>query len=135
MNRRGILHPVYVLLLAAAFACHAEKDPVDTARIINPSASFLDVTARRAELASATDPRVLAALNNKEGCIESEQPAPPVGRMNIPHHYLQGSNGPINPEEAKATIPYQKLQEAVTAGASRYVATGEHAEAALSLIH
>jgi len=70
------------------------------------------------------------ALRQQHGCTNSEQPNPPAGRMFIPRHYLNGSNGPINPDEAKATIPYQKLQEAVTDGASRFVATGDHAEAA-----
>ena len=102
---------------------------MDKARVINPSASFFDVAARRAELSSATNPRVLAALNNKRGCVNAEQPTPPAGRMIIPHHYLSGSNGPVNPEEAKATVPYRKLQGAVTDGAGRYVVTGDHAEA------
>ena len=108
----------------------AEKNPIDQAQIVNPSASFLDVAARRAELRSATNPRVLLALKDMRGCTNSEQPDPPAGRMLIPHHYLSGSNGPINPEEAKATVPYHQLQNAVTDGANRYVATGDHADAA-----
>jgi len=119
-----------LFLFALALPGVAEKNPLDKATVANPSASFFDVAARRAELASATNPRVVAALKQKWGCTRSEQPAPPIGRIIIPHHYLSGSNGPINPEEAKATVPYQKLQNAVTDGASRYVATGDHAEAA-----
>jgi poly(beta-D-mannuronate) lyase len=126
---------LFVCLMAASFDGFAEKNPVkqariDRAQIVNPTASFLDVAARRAELASATNPRVLLALKDKHGCTNSEQPDPPAGRMVIPHHYLTGSNGPVNPEEAKATDPYRRLQYAVTDGASRYVATGDHAEAA-----
>ncbi len=117
-------------LLAVCFTGFAEKNRIDQAHIVNPSASFLDVAARRAELASATNSRVLLALKDSRGCTNSEQPDPPAGRMVIPHHYLSGSNGPINPEEAKATVPYHKLQNAVTDGASRYVATDDHAEAA-----
>jgi poly(beta-D-mannuronate) lyase len=49
--------------------------------------------------------------------------------MVTPHHYLSGSNGPVNPEEAKATVPYRELEQAVSNGASRYVATGNSAEA------
>jgi poly(beta-D-mannuronate) lyase len=126
--RRMKLIPVLLLSLLVS-AVFAEKNPLDKASITNPSASFIDIAARRAELASATTPRVVAALKEKWSCIRSEQPDPPTGRMIIPHHYLSGSNGPINPEEAKATVPYQKLQNAVTDGASRYVATGDHAEA------
>jgi poly(beta-D-mannuronate) lyase len=109
--------------------CAAEKDPFDKAAIADPSASFLNVQARRAELARATTPRVVAALSWKSGCTNSEQPAPPAGRMIIPHHYLSGSYGPINPLENFATAPYRKLNAAVSNGASRYVATGDPAEA------
>jgi poly(beta-D-mannuronate) lyase len=107
----------------------AEKDPYAKATVADPSASFLDVSARRAELAHATTPRVLEALGWKSGCVTSEQPAPPTGRMIIPHHYLSGSNGPIDPQENIATAPYRKLEEAVSNGASRYVATGDSSEA------
>jgi poly(beta-D-mannuronate) lyase len=108
----------------------AENDALGHARIVDPSASFLDVSARRSQLASVSTPRVLLALKNQHGCTDSEEPDPPVGRMIIPRHYLSGNHGPTNPDEWKATAPYQKLQEAVTDGASRYVATGDHAEAA-----
>jgi poly(beta-D-mannuronate) lyase len=121
---------VLVSSLALCFPlCMAEKDPSAKAVVTNPNASFLDVAARRAELAHATTPRVLEALNLKIGCTNSDQPAPPTGRMIIPHHYLSGSNGPINPQENIATAPYRKLEEAVSNGASCYVATGEPAQA------
>jgi poly(beta-D-mannuronate) lyase len=109
--------------------CLAEKDPNAKAAVTNPSASFLDVPARRAELAHATTPRVLEALSSKSACTNSDQPAPPAGRMIIPHHYLSGSNGPINPQENIATAPYRKLNEVVSNGASHYVVTGDSAEA------
>jgi len=109
--------------------CLAQNDPYAKASITDPSASFLDVSARRAELTHATTPRVLEALSWKTGCTNSDQPAPPTGRMIIPHHYLTGSNGPINPAENIATAPYRKLNDAVSNGASRYVVTGNPAEA------
>jgi poly(beta-D-mannuronate) lyase len=121
---------VAVLVLALGVSlCAAEKAPFDKATIADPAASFFNVASRRAELAHATTPRVVEALSWKHGCVNSEQPAPPTGRMIIPHHYLSGSYGPINPEEAKATVPYQELQNAVTNGASRYVTTGDATEA------
>src|ERR1700761_681266 len=119
-----------LLLFALILPAVAQKNPLDKASVTNPSAPFLDVLARRSALASATNPRVIATLKDKRGCTSSEQPDPPTGRMIIPHHYLSGSSGPVNPEEAKATVPYQKLQNAVTDGAGRYVATGDHTEAA-----
>lgn len=107
----------------------AEKGPFDKANVVDPTASFLNVQARRAELAHATTPRVIEALSWKHGCVNSEQPAPPTGRMIIPHHYLSGTYGPINPLENVATAPYRKLNEEVADGTSRYVATGDAAEA------
>jgi poly(beta-D-mannuronate) lyase len=130
MKRHKTFCISFLYLVAASFTGSAEKNPIDQARIVNPSASFLDVAGRRAELASATNARVLLALKARRGCTNSELPDPPSGRMVIPHHYLSGSSGPINPEEAKATVPYQKLQNAVTDGAGRYVATDDHQEAA-----
>lgn len=119
---------IFALTLGVSL-CAAEKDPFDKAKIADPSESFLNVTARRAELAHATTPRVLEAISWKNSCVTSEQPAPPTGRMIIPHHYLSGSYGPINPEEGKVTAVYLKFQQAVTNGAGRYVAAGDPAEA------
>jgi poly(beta-D-mannuronate) lyase len=119
---------VFVLAVCLPL-CLAEKDPSANATIADPSASFLDVSARRAELAHASTPRVVEALSWKTGCVGSELPAPPVGRMIIPHHYLSGSYGPINPAENIATAPYRKLEDVVSNGASRYVATGDSAQA------
>jgi poly(beta-D-mannuronate) lyase len=124
------LRPFAVFFLSLSLPlCMAEKDPYSKATVANPSASFLDVTPRRAELAHATTPRVLEALGWKSACTNSDQPAPPAGRMIIPHHYLSGSNGPINPAEDIATAPYRKLDEAASNGESRYVVTGNPAEA------
>ncbi len=127
-----LFRPFAAALILSALSlplCLAEQDPYSKATIADPSASFLDVSARRDELAHATTPRVLEALSWKSACTNSDQPAPPAGRMIIPHHYLTGSNGPINPQEGIATTPYRKLNDAVSDGASRYVATGDSAEA------
>jgi len=122
----------FVAVFALAFGVSlsmAEKDPFAKAHIADPSASFLNVQARRAELAHASTPRVIEAISWKNSCVNSEQPAPPAGRMIIPHHYLSGSYGPINPEEAKVTAVYLKFEQAVSNGAGRYVADGDPAEA------
>ncbi len=116
-------------LIFGTGACAAGKKPHTEIAIHNPTASFLDVNARRAELAAATTPRVVEALALKADCVHAVQPAPPQGRMVIPHHYLSGSNGPVNPEEAEATLPYRQLGQAVSQGAGRYVVTGDPAQA------
>jgi poly(beta-D-mannuronate) lyase len=124
------MHPrslATALTLILSFNLVAQEKP--KIEIRNPAASFLNIGARRAELAHATTPRVLEALKWNKSCVKDEQPAPPGGRMIIPHHYLSGSNGPINPAEAKATLPYRNLDEVVSDGAARYVATGDSAEA------
>jgi poly(beta-D-mannuronate) lyase len=54
---------------------------------------------------------------------------PPTGRFIIPHHYVSGNYGPINPAENIATTPYRKLEAAVSNGATRYVVTGDSNEA------
>ncbi len=123
---------IFSIILAfglCAGLCAAAKKPHDELAIHDPAASFLDVTARRAELAAATTPRVVEAIGWKKSCVNAEQPAPPPGEMVIPHHYLSGSNGPVNPEEDKATLPYRQLGQAVSDGAGRYVVTGDPAEA------
>lgn len=119
---------VFALILGVTLSL-AEKGPFDKAAIVDPAVSFLNIQARRAELAYATTPRVVEALRSKHGCTNSEMPLPPVGRMIIPHHYLSGSNGPVNPLENVATAPYRKLNSEVADGASRYAATGDSAEA------
>jgi poly(beta-D-mannuronate) lyase len=120
---------IFLSLTVAVPLSLAEKNPYDKATVTNPKASFINVSARRAELARATTPRVLQALSWKSGCVSSEQPAPPSGVMFIPHHYLSGSNGPVDPRENIATEPYRKLDQVVSDGATRYVVTGSSAEA------
>ena len=123
-------HSLIVLAIGLCTGlCTADEKPHPKIEIRNPAASFLNIGGRRAELARATNPRVLEALKWNKSCVNADQPAPPPGRMVIPHHYLSGSNGPVNPQEGKATLPYRNLNDAVSDGAARYVATGDSAEA------
>jgi poly(beta-D-mannuronate) lyase len=43
--------------------------------------------------------------------------------MNVPSHYLSGSNGPINPAEAAATRVYGMFESRITAGMKQYLAS------------
>jgi poly(beta-D-mannuronate) lyase len=40
----------------------------------------------------------------------------PTGRMNIPSHYLFGSNGPVNPAGAVTIRVYGMFESRITAG-------------------
>jgi poly(beta-D-mannuronate) lyase len=53
--------------------------------------------------------------------------------MNIPHHYLSGSSGPVNPAEAPATLTYEMFEKRITAGMNQYLATGSHSESGCAL--
>src|ERR1700677_1192089 len=82
--------------------------------VADPRASVLDAASRQATLKSTTDPLLRAALQGLHSCVATPFVAAPAGRMNIPHHYLSGSNGPVNPAEAAATHIYQMFEGRIT---------------------
>src|ERR1700733_2713900 len=101
--------------------------------VVDPRASVVDVASRQATLRSTTDPLLRAAIQGLPFCIATPFVAPPPGRMNIPHHYLSGASGPINPAEADATRIYAMFEGRITAGMNQYLATGSHTESACAL--
>jgi poly(beta-D-mannuronate) lyase len=102
-------------------------------KISNPSASVLDVSARQAFLKTTTDPRLHNAIAHLGSCTASPLVPAPTGEMQIPHHYMHGSNGPTNPAEAEATRTYGAFEHRITAGMNQWVATGNEAEAQCAL--
>lgn len=102
-------------------------------KVADPRASVLDVSARQAFLKSTTDPRIREAIAHLGSCTATPLVPAPVGEMQIPHHYIQGSSGPINPAEAPATRAYSDYERRITAGMNQWVATGNQAEAACAL--
>lgn len=102
-------------------------------KIADPSASVLDVQARQAFLKSTTDPRIRQAIAHLGSCVAMPMVAAPLGEMQIPHHYMHGSNGPINPAEDEATRTYGAFEKRITAGMNQWVATGNEAEARCAL--
>ncbi|ADV81621.1 alginate lyase family protein [Terriglobus saanensis] len=110
-------------LLAAASVAQAQH-------VRDPRASLIDVPARQAELPSTKDPRVRSAIAGLGSCLRSPVVAAPSRPIDIPHHYLNGSHGPVNPAEAEATHIYGQFEKRTTAGMNQYLATGSHAEAA-----
>lgn len=101
--------------------------------VTDPHASVVAVAPRQASLKSTSDPLLQAAIHGLHSCVDTPLVEAPAGRMNIPHHYLSGSNGPINPAEAQATRVYAAFESRITAGMNRYLATGSHTESACAL--
>jgi poly(beta-D-mannuronate) lyase len=101
--------------------------------VADPHASIVPVAARQAVLKSSNDPLLRAAIKELPSCTQTAIIPVPMGRMNIPHHYLSGSNGPLNPAEAVATRVYADFEGRITAGMNQYLATGSHAESACGL--
>jgi poly(beta-D-mannuronate) lyase len=107
--------------------------PANGQHVTAPTASVVDVAARQAALRSTSDPLLQAAIKSLPSCVATPMVVPPSGRMIIPHHYLSGSSGPINPAEAPATRVYAMFESRITAGMNQYVATGNHSESGCAL--
>lgn len=101
--------------------------------VTNPMASVVDVKARMITLKANEDPVLVAAKKSLKSCVAMPFVAPPQGRVNIPHHYLNGSHGPTNPAEAAATKTYGDFETRITAGMNKWLATGDEAEAKCAL--
>jgi poly(beta-D-mannuronate) lyase len=114
-----------VLILASSIA--------DAQKVTAPHASFIDVPARQATLASTKDPLLLDAIHHLHSCVTTPLVPAPANPIDIPRHYLTGSNGPTNPAEAAATRVYADFEHRITSGMNQYLATGSQAEAACAL--
>jgi poly(beta-D-mannuronate) lyase len=125
-NRMPFRPAALIAILFASFSAQSQN-------VTNPHASILDVTARQAFLASATNPLLRETIGKLPSCVASPLVPAPTGRIDIPHHYLSGSHGPTNPAEAAATRVYSAFERRITAGMNQYVATGNHAESACAL--
>jgi poly(beta-D-mannuronate) lyase len=97
--------------------------------VTNPKASYIDVAARHDALTHNTDPRIASAIASLAFCTKLPMVQPPTGRMNIPHHYLSGSHGPVNPAEAVAAHVYYAYEDRVTAGMNQWLVTADPHEA------
>lgn len=97
--------------------------------VTNPKASYIDVQQRHTQLAHNTDPRIAKAIASLGFCTELPEVPAPTGRMIIPHHYLSGGHGPINPAEAPVTRIYGSFEKRVTAGMNQWLVTSDKNEA------
>src|SRR5271170_658221 len=120
--------PGAIIFFALAFTL-----PALVQHVADPRASVVDVRSRQATLRATTDPLLRAAINGLSSCVATPFVAAPIGRINIPHHYLSGSSGPINAAEAPATHIYEMFERRITAGMNQYLATGSHTESACAL--
>lgn len=122
--------PIQTILLMTIFSCvSAPAEHRQPLAVHDVNASFLDVAARRKELSTATNPRVLAALHSVKSCIGFPVPRPPADSLHIPSHYLNGSHGATDPRETTAALPFTKIQDLAAQGADAYVAKGDAREA------
>ena len=119
-----------ILALSAALVL---ASTLSAQKVSNPSASVLDVPARQAFLTQTTDPRLRNAIAHLGSCTATPLVPAPSGEMQIPHHYMHGSNGPINPAEGEATRTYAAFEHRITSGMNQWVATGNQTEAQCAL--
>lgn len=122
-----------VTWLALAALALAGSVTLQAQTVSTPSASMLDVAKRQAFLEATTDPRIREAVTRLGSCTGTPFVAPPVGEMQIPHHYMEGSSGPTNPAEAEATRPYAEFERRITAGMNQWVARDNQREAQCAL--
>jgi poly(beta-D-mannuronate) lyase len=125
---RTWMRSFWLILGLAVPAVAAARRPTEKI-VLNPKASYINVAARRAELADAPSARVRTAIASLQSCQGMPFVAAPAGPMRIPMHYLHGSHGPTNPAEAAATRVYSQFEHRITAGMDQYVATGDGREA------
>ena len=128
MLSRFLLVPAAALLLLAPFLT-----PASAQHVRDPHASLLNVRARQAQLMQTKDPRLQEAIHNLPSCSALEPVPPPDAPIEIPHHYLHGSSGPINPAEKEATAPFSHFEQRFTAGMNRWLATADAGEARCAL--
>lgn len=116
-----------------SLALAASTSTINAQKVSDPRASIVDAAARRVFLQNTKEPRIQAAIVELGSCLAKPFVVPPTGRIEIPHYYLSGSHGPVNPAEAEATRPYNAFESRVDAGMNQYVATGSQDEAKCAL--
>jgi poly(beta-D-mannuronate) lyase len=119
-SQASVLSAIGLVLLSAC---------ANAQSVSSPTASYIDVQQRHEQLAHNKDPRIASAIASLNFCTKLPEVTPPTGRMIIPHHYLNGSHGPTNPEEAKATRVYNAFERRITAGMNQWLVTSSKEEA------
>lgn len=122
-----------IRIVAALMTSACVMNAALAAHVIDPKASYVDVNMRRHDLKKTHDPRVLKAIAELPSCVKLPFVPAPVGRMNIPWHYINGSHGAVNPRELEATRQYLAFEKRVTAGMNQWLAHGNEDEAKCSV--
>jgi len=86
-----------ILVATLALAVPSISSPSFAQKVTHPQASIVDVAARQVALKTTTDPVLREAIHGLHSCLYTPAVPAPTGEMNIPHHYLSGSNGAVNP--------------------------------------
>nr|prf alginate lyase [bacterium A1] len=109
-----------------AFAGSLQAHPFDQAVVKDPTASYVDVKARRTFLQSGQlDDRLKAALPKEYDCTTEATPNPQQGEMVIPRRYLSGNHGPVNPDYEPVVTLYRDFEKISATLGNLYVATGK----------
>jgi len=102
---------------------------IETFVVHDSNASLVDLRARREEIGTAGVSRLRATLSPAADCSSAGRPPPPIGRVRLPHYYLNLQYGPVDPRYADAERPYASMWTTATRAASRYAAFAEPADA------
>ncbi|MGC3965488.1 MAG: alginate lyase family protein [Rhodocyclaceae bacterium] len=109
-----------------AFAGSLQAHPFDQAVVKDPTASYVNVKARRTFLQSGQlDDRLKAALPKEYDCTTEATPNPQQGEMVIPRRYLSGNHGPVNPDYEPVVTLYRDFEKISATLGNLYVATGK----------
>src|ERR1700722_1352255 len=128
MSKSLMSRPLSASLLLATLLLSASAF-VQAQKVSDPKASYIDVQQRHTQLAHTIDPRTISAIKSLNFCTRLPIVQPPTGRMDIPHHYLNGRHGPTTPAEAVATRVYNPFEHCITAGMNQWLVAGSKDEA------
>ncbi|MBS1209747.1 MAG: hypothetical protein H6R19_2145 [Proteobacteria bacterium] len=123
--------PACLCTLLCALGCTlSTAAPFDQAEIKDPTASFIDVKARRAFLQQAKpDNKLRAAALTPYDCQSAAPVAPQEGPMLIPGRYLVGNHGAVHPDYERIVALYRDFENVLANLGGLYVVSGKPAYA------
>ncbi|PAS96542.1 MAG: hypothetical protein CGU28_08420 [Candidatus Dactylopiibacterium carminicum] len=126
---RRVLLGIGLCLGSLCAAQQAQAHSFEQAVVKDPTASFIDVPARRAYLQKAVtegqlDDRLRSALPAIEDCRSTPRIQAQTGPMVIPSRYFSGNTGAIHPDYERVVALYRDFEDSLGRLSSLYVLTG-----------